>query len=195
MRNRILTATVAAIWLASAAGTATAAENYIIDPDHTYPNFTINHLGFSTMHGRFGATQGRLTMDRKAGTGSVDIIIDAASVDTGFKKRDDHLRSPDFLNVKEFPQITYKSTKITFRGDKAATVDGQLTMVGVSKPVTLDVKSINCGIHPMDPKKEKFVCGFDATAKIKRSDFGVKFALPAVGDEMNIALEVEAVRQ
>lgn len=171
-----------------------APESYTIDPLHTYPNFTIDHLGFSTMHGRFGKTTGKLTIDREKGRGSVDVAIDAASIDTGFIKRDDHLRSPDFLNVVEFPEITYKSTKVTIKPDKSGVVEGNLTLAGVTKPVRLDVKRMNCAINPMDPKKEKFVCGIDATATIKRSDFGVKFALPAVGDEMNIALEVEAIR-
>lgn len=171
-----------------------APESFTIDPNHTYPNFTINHLGFSTMYGRFGKTSGKLTLDNEKKTGSVDVVIDAASVDTGFVKRDDHLRSPDFLNVVEFPQITYKSTKVVINADKSAVVDGNLTIAGVTKPVRLDVKSMNCGLNPMDPKKQTYVCGFDATTKIKRSDFGVKFALPAVGDEMNIFLEVEAIR-
>ena len=171
-----------------------APESYTIDSLHTYPNFTINHLGFSTMHGRFGKTTGKLTIDREKGTGVVDVVIDAASVNTGFEKRDDHLRSPDFLNVVEFPEITYKSTKVVINSDKSAVVDGNLTLAGVTKPVRLNVKRMNCAINPMDPKKEKFVCGFDAETKIKRSAFGVKFALPAVGDEMGISLAVEALR-
>ncbi len=174
--------------------TASAAENFTIDPDHTFPNFRISHLGFSTMHGRFGATQGSFTVDRDNNTGSVEVVIDAASVNTGHKKRDDHLRSPDFLNAVEFPEITYKSTKVRINPDDTATVEGNLTIIGVTQPVTLDVKSMNCGIHPMDPKKEKFVCGFDAETKIKRSDFGVKFALPAIGDDMHLFLEVEGIR-
>lgn len=170
------------------------AESFTIDPDHTYPNFRINHLGFSTMHGRFGSTKGTLQLDRKAKTASVDITIDAKSVDTGMAKRDDHLRSPDFLNVAEFPMITFKSTKVAFEGDMPKTVDGTLTIAGTSKPVQLRIQAMNCNIHPMDPKKEKFVCGFDATTRFKRSDFGIKFALPAVGDEMVVELEVEAIR-
>ena len=177
---------------------AMAADSFTIDPLHTFPNFTISHLGFSTMHGRFGKTSGKLTVDEAKHSGSVDVVIDAASVDTGYIKRDDHLRSPDFLNAAEFPEITYKSTKVTIKGDPegeaTATVDGNLTISGVTKPVTLSVSRIHCGINPMDPKKQQYRCGFDAHAKIKRSDFGVKFALPAIGDEMNIDLGVEAVR-
>lgn len=176
---------------ASSVNVFAAAESYTIDPEHTYPNFTINHLGFSTMHGRFGATQGKLSWDKAAKTAMVDIKIDAASVDTGFKKRDDHLRSPDFLSVTEFPEITYKSSKVTFSGDKPTIVEGNLTIKGVTKPVTLTIKRMNCAVHPM---KKIDVCGFDATGKIKRSDFGVNFALPAVGDEMELALEVEAIK-
>jgi len=171
-----------------------AAEPFTVDPDHTFPNFTIDHLGFSTMHGRFGQTSGKLTVDQANHTGSVDIVIDAASVDTGFNKRNDHLRSPDFLNAKEFPEITYKSTKVTINKDSSAVVEGNLTIAGVTKPVTLNVKRMKCGINPMDPKKQQYRCGFDADAKIKRSDFGVKFGLPAIGDDMAIDLEVEAVR-
>ena len=170
------------------------AEPFTVDPDHTFPNFTIDHLGFSTMHGRFGQTSGKLTVDQANHTGSVDIVIDAASVDTGFNKRNDHLRSPDFLNAKEFPEITYKSTKVTINKDSSAVVEGNLTIAGVTKPVTLNVKRMKCGINPMDPKKQQYRCGFDADAKIKRSDFGVKFGLPAIGDDMAIDLEVEAVR-
>lgn len=169
---------------------AAVADSYTIDPTHTYPNFTINHLGFSTMHGRFDKTSGTLTMDRAKGTGSVDITVDMASVNTGFKKRDDHLRSPDFFNVAEFPTMTFKSTKVEFKG-KGAKVTGDLTIKGVTKSVILDVNSINCGTHPFNKKD---VCGFDATTSLKRSDFGIKYGLPAIGDDMNIMLEVEAVK-
>lgn len=166
------------------------ADSYTIDPTHTYPNFTINHLGFSTLHGRFDKTSGTITMDRAKGTGSVDVVIDVASVSTGFQKRDDHLRSPDFFNATEFPQMTFKSTKVTFEG-AGAKVEGQLTIKGVTKPVTLNVDSINCGVHPMNKKD---VCGFNATAQIRRSDFGVNYALPAVGDDISLSFEVEAVK-
>jgi len=171
-----------------------AAEQYTIDPAHTYPHFAISHLGFSTMHGRFDKTEGALTIDWAKKTGSVDVKIDAASVDTGFAKRDDHLRSPDFLNAAEFPSITYKSTKVVLAADnKSATVEGNLTMVGVTKPVTLKIDRISCGDHPM--KKGAYVCGFDASGKIRRSDFGVSYALPAVGDDMVLSFEVEAERK
>ena len=166
------------------------ADSYTIDSSHTYPNFTISHLGFSTMHGRFDKTTGKLSLDQAKGTGSVEIAVDMASVNTGFKKRDDHLRGPDFFNVAEFPEMTFKSTKVAFKG-KGATVTGDLTIKGVTKSVKLDVSRINCGVHPFSKKN---VCGFDASTSIKRSDFGIKYGLPAIGDEMAIQLEVEAVK-
>jgi len=182
------------ILLAALPVSVMAADSFTIDPLHTFPNFTISHLGFSTMHGRFGKTTGKMTFDEAKGTGSVEVVIDAASVSTGFIKRDDHLRSPDFLNANEFPEITFKSTKAKIANDGTGMVDGNLTIAGVTKPVSLKVIRLHCGINPMDPKKQQYRCGFDAETSIKRSDFGVKFALPAIGDDMNIALEVEAVR-
>ena len=171
--------------------TSVLADTYKIDPAHTYPNFTVSHLGFSTMHGRFGKTTGDLEIDLAKGTGSVSIVIDTASINTGFKKRDDHLRSPDFFNAVEFPEITYKSTKVTFKGKSKATIMGNLTIKGVTKPVTLNVTHIKCGAHPFNKKQ---VCGFDANSSIKRSDFGIKYGLPGIGDEIKLSFEVEAVK-
>jgi len=168
-----------------------AASSYTVDPAHTFPHFTIDHLGFSTMHGRFNTTEGKLMVDLAGKTGSVDIKIDANSVDSGFKKRDDHLRSPDFLNAAEFPAITYKSSKVVIHDNSSATVDGTLTIMGVGKPVTLAVDRVQCGPNPMSKKE---TCGFNATTTIKRSDFGVNYALPAVGDEMKITIELEALK-
>jgi len=164
--------------------------SYTIDPAHTYPYFKISHLGFSTMMGRFNKTEGKMTFDEAKGTGSVEISIDAASVDTAFEKRNEHLRSPDFLNAAEFPTITYKSTKANIKDGKGS-VEGNLTIMGTTKPVTLEVTAMKCGVHPFSKKE---LCGFDATATIKRSDFGVKYGLPAIGDEMQLMFEVEAYK-
>src|SRR5262245_15181066 len=105
------------------------SQSFKIDPLHTYPYFTVGHLGFSTMHGRFDKSSGKLTMDTAAKSGSLEFEIDVASVDTGYQKRDDHLRSPDFFNAKEFPTITFKSTNVTFNGDKPANIEGNLTLL------------------------------------------------------------------
>ena len=171
--------------------TAQAADSYTIDPSHTYPRFKINHLGFSTMEGRFDKTSGKITLDRAAKTGSVDISTETTSVSTGFAKRDEHLRSPDFFNAAEFPSITFKSSAVKFKGDKPSSVEGNLTMAGVTRPLTLTIDAFNCGTHPMNKKQ---VCGADASAQIKRSDFGMKYALPAVGDDVKLVFEVEAIK-
>jgi polyisoprenoid-binding protein YceI len=170
---------------------AFAADSYTIDPLHTFPRFRINHLGFSTMQGRFDKTSGKVTLDRAAKTGSVELAIETASVSTGFVKRDDHLKSPDFFNAAEFPTITYKSTAIHFKGDTPSSVDGNLTISGVTKPVTFTIDAFNCGANPMNKKEE---CGADASADIKRSDFGVKFGTPAIGDDVKLILEIEAIK-
>ncbi|MDH5258322.1 MAG: YceI family protein [Gammaproteobacteria bacterium] len=191
MKKLLLTMGMSAALICTTIGTANAA-SYDIDPTHTYPNFTVSHLGFSTMHGQFGSTKGSLEMDLSAGTGSVDIVIDAASIYTGFKKRDDHLRSPDFFNVVEYPEITFKSTSAKLSGN-SGTVKGDLTIMGVTKNVTLDVSNIKCGKHPFNPKLAE-VCGFNATTSVMRTDFGMKYGIPAIGDKISIALEVEATR-
>ena len=167
------------------------AADYTIDPGHTYVSFAINHLGFSTMRGKFNQQSGSMHYDPAGKKASVMIEIDAASIDTGHQKRDDHLRSPDFLNAVENPTITFNSTAVTWSGDKLATVSGDLTILGVSKPVTLEVSAINCGTHPFNKKQ---VCGFDATASIKRTDFGVNYGAPAIGEVLDLQIEVEAFK-
>ena len=167
------------------------AASYTIDPTHTYPSFKISHLGFSTMLGRFNTSSGKITMDKAKGTGSVELEVDVDSIDTGMEKRDKHLRSPDFFNVAEFPKMTFKSTKVTINKDDSAVVVGDLTIMGVTKPLTLNVSKISCGVHPFSKKD---VCGFDATGSLKRSSFGMKYGLPAIGDDVTLIIEAEAVK-
>lgn len=170
---------------------AFAADSYTVDPTHTYANFTVSHLGFSTMHGRFDQSSGKVTLDRAAKTGTVDITIQAASISTGYAKRDDHLRSPDFFNAAEFPTVTYKAGSMKFKGDAPQSVEGQLTLLGVTKPVTLTIDAFKCGTNPMNKKE---LCGANATALIKRSDFGMKYAVPNIGDDIRLEFEIEAYK-
>ena len=121
---------------------AVVAADYTIDPGHTFVSFAINHLGFSTMRGKFDKQSGSLQFDPAAKKASVLIEIDASSIDTGHAKRDAHLQSPDFLNAVENPTITFKSSSATWNGDAPATVTGDLTLLGVSKPVTLTITSM-----------------------------------------------------
>lgn len=177
-----------------------APESYTIDPLHTYPHFTVNHLGFSLMYGRFNRTSGKMTVDSAAKAGTVDIVIETASVDTGDNERgnrprarDEHLRSPDFFNVQEFPRMTFKGRTTRWDGDSPAELAGELTLLGVTRPVTLKVDYWKCGPDPRTQGK-RFVCGANASGAIKRSDFGMKFAVPAVGDEIRLLIQMEAFR-
>lgn len=179
-----------AILFASLASATT--EYYTIDRNHTFPHFAIDHMGFSTLYGRFDLTTGKIIMDRENNNGYVDIKIAAVSVTTGHHKRDEHLRSPDFLNVTEYPNIIYQSRNIKFLGNDKAKVEGDLTMLGVTKSVPLDVQKIRCGKNPMN---KKHTCGFEATAAIKRSDFGSTYGRPNIGDNMKLWFEVEAIRE
>lgn len=162
-----------------------AADTYTIDPSHTYAHFAISHLGFSTMRGRIDSTGGSFTIDGNGGSVTVD--LDPASVDTGHGKRDDHLRSPDFLNVVEFPEMKFESTGVNL-ADGGGSIDGNLTLMGQTNPVSLEITAMNCGEHPFSKKP---TCGFDATTKIKRSDYGSEYGIPGIGDEMEIWIEIE----
>jgi polyisoprenoid-binding protein YceI len=189
--NMLKHTAIALLLAASLPLAAHAADSYTADPMHTYALFSVSHFGFSTMHGRFDKSSGKVTLDRAAKNGTVDITIDAASISTGYDKRDEHLKSPDFFNVAEFPTLTYKSNSITFKGDVPVSVPGQLTLLGVTKPVTLSIDAFKCGTNPMSKKEE---CGAAATAQIKRSDFGMKAFLPGVGDDIKLEFEIEAYK-
>ncbi len=174
------------------------ADNYTLDPTHTYPNFWVEHWGLSMMHGRFNKSSGKFALDRKAKSGSVDLVIETASIDTGDNEkgarpraRDEHLRNADFFNVAEFPRITYKSTKVTFGAEFPTSVEGNLTMNGVTRPVTLTFERFKCITNPFN-KKDR--CGGNAVGKLKRSDFGMKYGLPSVGDELTLNIEFEGDR-
>jgi polyisoprenoid-binding protein YceI len=173
------------------AAPAFAADSYTVDPRHTWPQYEIMHLGFSTQRGRFNETTGKIVLDRAAKNGSVDISISTASIDTGLDKWDEHMRSEDFFNAAKFPTISFKSDKVVFNGDKPASIPGQFTLLGVTKPVTLTVNHFNCGPHPINKKE---VCGADASTTIKRSEFGMTKYLPGIGDEVKLVINVEAFK-
>jgi len=169
---------------------ALGQQTYVIDPDHTYPNFTVDHLGFSLMHGRFNETSGTIVMDREGDGSSVSITIQADSIDTGYEERDEHLRSEDFFDVANYPEITYESRRVIFQGEDGATVLGDLTLLGETRRVSLAVTAINCGENPMSGDQ---TCGFNAYATLQRSDFGMDFALPAVGDQIDLRIAAEGI--
>ncbi len=177
--------------LVAALALPAAAESLSIDPTHTWPSFEVNHLGFTTQRGRFNKTDGKIVIDAAAKTGSIDIKIDTASIDMGLEKWNTHMKSPDFFNVEKFPAMYFKSSKLKFDGDKLVGADGELTLLGVTKPVSLNVAGYRCGNHPMN---KKAMCGADITTSIKRTDFGMGYGVPAVGDEIKITIPVEAFK-
>lgn len=191
-------ATVLSTLLVPAAACAAAA-NYSIDPMHSFPNFSVNHLGMSTVHGRFEHMTGKIAYDSAAKTGSMEVHIPTATVSTGDAKRadgarsrDEHLRSADFFNAAEFPEMVFKSTKLNFAGDKLESVEGNLTLAGVTKPVKLNVTSFNCGPHPFT---KKAMCGANLEGSLKRTDYGMKFGVPAISDDVKLVIGVEAYQE
>jgi polyisoprenoid-binding protein YceI len=190
---------VSALALALPLAAAAQSLTYEIDPVHSYPHFMVSHLNAAFLYGRFNKTTGKLVLDKTGKTGAVDITLDAGSVDTGPhelqgrpRTRDDHLRTPDFFNAKEFPTITYRGTA-KWTGDWPTAVQGQLTMLGVTRPVNLEVTNFNCVPDPRVQGKRE-VCGANAIGLIKRSEFGMKFGIPAVGDDIRLLLQFEALR-
>lgn len=168
------------------------AGEYTIDPAHTHVGFTINHLGFSDVFGQFNNVSGVLTLDEKAPEKSkIEVVIDPASIYTANDTRDEHLKGPEFFDVKKFPTLTFKSTRVEVTGKNTANVTGDLTMHGITKPVDLVVRLNKAGPSPLD--KSRQVAGFSALGKLKRSDFGIKTYVPMIGDEVTLTISTETI--
>src|SRR5574340_577211 len=181
-----------AILLASLlAAPALAADNYTIDSTHTWPVFEVNHMGFSTQRGRFNKSSGKISLEETAKKGSVELVIETASLDMGFDKWDEHMKSEDFFNVAKFPTMRFTSDKLVFDGDKVVAAEGSFTLLGVTRPLTLTVSNFRCAPHPMVKKP---ACGADITATLKRSEFGMSKYVPGVSDEVRISAPVEAIK-
>lgn len=182
--------------LLAAAGTLSTgvfAADYAIDPTHTFATFEIGHFGASVNRGRFDKKEGKISFDKAAKTGSVDISFDVASVNTGTAGFDKHLQSADILNAEKFPKAQFVSTKFHFNGDKVSSVDGNLTLLGKTQPVTLKANQFNCFESPM-LKRE--VCGGDFEATIDRTAFGVNYGVDwGFPKNVRLVLQVEAVKQ
>jgi len=174
-------------------GAACAApETYTIEPTHSLPRFEYNHLGYSIQLSRFDKISGTITLDHAARTGAVDVTIDARSVNTGYALFNEHIQGDELFATAKYPTIAFKSDKVKFDGDKVAAVDGELTIKGVTRPVTLTVNSFHCMPHPM---VKKDACGATATARVKRSEFNMSKGVPYVSDEVTLTLPVEAIKQ
>jgi polyisoprenoid-binding protein YceI len=184
--------TAALIFAAASTAALAAPETYTVDGSHTFPRFSYSHLGYSTQLSRFNATTGTVVFDAAAKTGSVDIVNDAKSVDTGSTLFNEHIQGEDFLDTAKFPTATFKSTKVIFKGAKPSKIQGDLTIKGVTKAVTLTVTSFQAMPHPM---QKKDAIGANAFTIIKRSEFNAGKYAPYVGDEVRIDIALEAIKQ
>lgn len=188
--KKFLLATAVSLTLGA---TAVQAEpvNYVFDKPHTSIEFYINHLGFSNFQGEFQEFDGTLVFDEaKPENSSVDVTIDVNSIDTDVEALDTHLKSADFFDVAKFPAMTFKSKSIKVTGENTGEITGDFTLMGVTKEVTLATTLNKSAPHPFT--KKQYV-GFSATGMIKRSEFGMTTYVPAVGDEVQIRIETEAV--
>ena len=165
------------------------AADYVMDPGHTYASFEIDHLGFSTQRGRFNRSVGIIQYDPDAHTGSLDVSISVASLDTGLAARDEVLRGDAWFNAAGYPDILFRSQAFVFDGDKLVAVDGNLTMLAVVRPLRLEVTRFKCGLNLALRKRG---CGADAQGVLLRSDFGLQNGIPFVGDEVRLRIQVEA---
>lgn len=181
---------VAASFMSLAAATAALAApvTFTADPNHTFVRFSYNHLGFSTQESRFNTVSGTVTYDPAARTASIDIVINTKSVDTGSDLFNGHIQGPDYLDTAQYGSATFKLTSVKFDGDKPVSIEGNLTVKGVTRPVTLTVTSFKHGVNMM----KKDAIGADATGVVKRSDFNMGKAVPLVGDEVTLEIVIEA---
>jgi polyisoprenoid-binding protein YceI len=181
---------LATLLLACAAASA-QEQAYRIDPEHTFPTYAIEHFGVSLQRGRFDSTQGRIILNPTAKTGSVEITVDAASVSSGLQQLDRSLRGDDWFDSKRNPKIIYRASTVRFADEQPVAIEGELTMRGVTRPLTLEVSRFRCTVHPLAGGKR---CGALARGTVRRSDYELgRLRPPILGDEVELAITVEAV--
>lgn len=169
------------------AGAAAAPVAYDIDPAHTYPTFEADHMGgLSFWRGKINHSSGKITIDRQAGTGTVEVTMEMKSIDFGNDALNAHAQTPDLFDTAKYPTATYTGKLVDFKDGKPTAVEGMLTLHGVSKPVMLKVNSFAC---TQDPRANKERCGADASASINRDDFGVDFG-KSFGFKMAVTLRI-----
>lgn len=166
-----------------------AADQYKIDPSHAQIVFSYDHFGFSTTYGMFSGFEGSATLDAEnIENSSIQLSINIGDMITGWQARDDHFLSGDFFNVAQFPVATFQSTSVEALGETTATITGDLTILDQTQSITLDAKLNKTGKNPIT---QKDWAGFSATTSLMRSDFNLGKYAPAVGDEVNLIIEVE----
>ncbi|MEX2631563.1 MAG: YceI family protein [Tistlia sp.] len=184
---------VAAGTLAGGGASPPAGEAWTIDPAHADVVFRIDHLGYSATWGRFGEVTGTLAFEEdNPEDARVEAVMAAASIDTNHAERDRHLGGDDFFKVDSFPEVTFRSTAIEVTGESSANITGQLTMLGVTRPVVLAATLNKVAPHPRDAAT--LIAGFSATTSIQRSDWGITYGVPVIGDQVDIFLDIEATK-
>ena len=181
---------IAGIALAAFAAGA-LAQSYTVEPRHTSVVWSVNHLGTSTFRGKLNKASGKVVLDSAGKGGSVEITVDPTGSLSGDDRLDKHLQGEDFFNPGKFATATFKSTKIEYNGPAPSKIEGNLTLLGVTRPVTLKVERWACRDNPMSKKP---MCGGNVTATLKRTDFGMKYGVPAIGDEIRLWFSVEAYK-
>lgn len=177
----------AALSLLLSANAVAAPVTYEIDPTHTFPSFEADHMGISVWRGKFNSSSGTITLDKAAGTGSVKVDIDTASIDFGLDIMNDKARSAELFDTAKYPKATYTGTLVDFRNGAPTKVRGELTLHGVTQPVELEIKHFKCIPHPLNKRD---MCGADALATINRDAFGIS-AGKDYGFDMNVTLRIQ----
>ena len=179
-----------ALVLVALPATLSAADHYVIDSEHTYPSIEFAHMGLSTWRGKFNHTTGRISIDRAARTGSVEVSVDTSSINFGLPRMDEKARGADAFDVAKFPNATYRGT-LRFVGDEPKSVEGELTLLGATRPLRLDIHSMRCMPHPLTKKE---VCGADASGELDWKDFGMRIGRSGM-TRVRLLIQVEALRE
>ncbi|MEO7401216.1 MAG: YceI family protein [Polaromonas sp.] len=184
---------LAALLCSLSLASALAVDVYERDPDHTFAWFEFNHLGYSLQRDRFDKVDATVTLDLENQVGSVEVGIDVRSISTGSLLFDQVLLSDAFFDVDRFPFITFKSTRLSFgKLDDVTAVEGNLTIKGISRPVTLTVSHFRCMMHPI---LRKPACGINASGRVRRSDFNLGRFVPLISDEITLYVAMEALKR
>ena len=176
----------------SSAIPAWATEKFTLDATHTFPSFEIRHQGISTMRGKFNRTQGRVVLDPSGQESLIEVTVDAASVDTGLEDLNQKLRGGVFFSVATYPEIRFVANQVEFLEGKPVSAQGNLTMLGRTRPVTLEIRDYACTLQFLTRRP---LCGADVHTVIRRSEYGMNFGIPLIGDEVKLAIEVEGFKE
>ncbi|HNQ03266.1 MAG TPA: YceI family protein [Thiobacillaceae bacterium] len=182
---------LALLWPLSCTVTAQAVERFTLDPTHTFPSFEIRHQGISTMRGKFTRTKGQVVLDPLGQENRIEVSVDASSVDTGMDNLDQILRGGSFFNVAQYPEVRFSATQIEFREGRPVLARGQLTLLGQTRPMELEIRDYACTKHFLTRRS---MCGADVHGVLRRAEYGMTAWIPLVGDEVRLAIEVEGFR-